>query len=69
MSILMYEFLYNYVKPKSRDTDSFLIYIKNGGNLCRHCKRLIGLMEDELIVTITMVFAALRLTTYIYIYL
>ena len=57
------------MKPKLRDTGSFIIYIENGRNLCRHCKRLIGLMEDEPFVTITIVFAALRLKTYIYIYL
>ena len=44
--IVMYEFWYDYVKPKYKekakicyvDTNSFIIYIKTR-HLCRHCKR------------------------------
>ena len=42
--IVMYEFWYDYVKPKDRektklcyiDTDSFIVYIKANG-ICRRC--------------------------------
>ena len=45
--IVMYEFWYNYVKPKYvektnffyMDTDSFIVWIKNRRYLHRHCKR------------------------------
>ena len=43
--IVMYEFWYDYVKPKDRektklcyiDTDSFIVYIKANG-ICRRCR-------------------------------
>ena len=53
--IVMYEFHYDYMKPKFEglcgagshgdlqlcymDTDSLVYHIKNRGFLCRHCKR------------------------------
>ena len=51
--IIMYEFWYDYVKPKYRkkakfcymDTGSFLVYIKTR-HLCRNCKRCWNLIFD-----------------------
>ena len=67
----MYEFWYNYVKPKYgekaklcyMDTDTFIVYIKTGDYQKEKNKNIIGFMKDEVVQKVKTRFVGLRAKT------